>query len=220
MYRPFAPDTQYPVLNSISPYELVNCDTCDDTRPILQLTTAYQAGPGDQQCDLGCEGGFLQVVYEYLRDEGATSLLASPTSCDPTIQNCPCRRKQDARVYRPSRVYSLVAPTESKEIRRRKIMEDVFQRGPVSIGYAVYESFYDFFSQHPNGVYSDLVRPANDRMMGGHAVDIVGWGTDEDTGIFYWLIRNSWGMAWGDGGYFKMQYDFEGILDNCVAGEV
>lgn len=37
-----------------------------------------------------------------------------------------------------------------------------------------------------------------------HVVLITGWGFDEDTGLPYWLIKNSWGEEWGENGYFRM----------------
>lgn len=36
-----------------------------------------------------------------------------------------------------------------------------------------------------------------------HAVAAVGYGTTDD-GIDYYLVRNSWGEAWGDAGYIKI----------------
>lgn len=38
--------------------------------------------------------------------------------------------------------------------------------------------------------------------MGGHAVKIVGWGTEN--GVDYWLVANSWSTKWGEDGYFKI----------------
>lgn len=37
-----------------------------------------------------------------------------------------------------------------------------------------------------------------------HAVVVAGYGTDSETGLDYWLVRNSWGTDWGDAGYAKI----------------
>jgi len=37
-----------------------------------------------------------------------------------------------------------------------------------------------------------------------HEVNIVGYGTDNSTNLDYWIVRNSWGTQWGEGGYFRI----------------
>jgi len=54
----------------------------------------------------------------------------------------------------------------------------------------------------------------DDEMSVNHAVTLVGYGVDKDSGLKYWLIKNSWGTEWGDAGYFKIERD----VNMCAIG--
>ena len=44
-----------------------------------------------------------------------------------------------------------------------------------------------------------------------HAINIVGWGTDFLSGIEFWIVANSWGPAWGEKGFFRLEIQETGF---------
>ena len=78
------------------------------------------------------------------------------------------------------------------------------------------EIFSDFYTFDPTKeIY---VKSANAQRVGGHAVVIDGWGTEN--GVKYWWARNSWGPEWGQGGYFRILRGVNhcGIEENTLVG--
>jgi len=67
--------------------------------------------------------------------------------------------------------------------------------GPLAVAFTVYADFPTYTS----GVYTHTEGSA----LGGHAVAMLGWGTEN--GKDYWLIKNSWSAKWGDAGFFKIK---------------
>lgn len=71
---------------------------------------------------------------------------------------------------------------------------------PVIVGFDVYSSFENPFVTR-TGVMS-YPNVATERLLGGHAVLLVGY----DKASNMYIARNSWGPNWGDKGYFYMPF--------------
>ncbi|UMM37944.1 hypothetical protein L5515_009549 [Caenorhabditis briggsae] len=90
------------------------------------------------------------------------------------------------------------------------IQTEIYNNGPVEVSYQVYDDFYHYKS----GVYyTDF----GDKPS-GHAVKIIGWGTEKK--VDYWLVANSWSTTFGENGFFKIRRGTNecGIEENVVAG--
>jgi hypothetical protein len=84
-------------------------------------------------------------------------------------------------------------------------IEAFLQNGPVVTAFTVYE---DFFS-YSGGIY----RHTWGDVAGGHCVAIVGYDNTER----YWIVKNSWGPGWGEGGWFRIGFGECGIEDAVAA---
>jgi len=93
-----------------------------------------------------------------------------------------------------------------------QIQTDLMKKGPLYVAFTVYGDFQTYKS----GVYKHTTGES----LGGHAVELIGWGTE--AGTDYWLIKNSWNEQWGDGGTFKIVRGTDecGIEDDVNGGTV
>lgn len=86
-------------------------------------------------------------------------------------------------------------------------------------GFIVYTNFINDIDRgmfkSTKGIYINSVNysqtPDYNTIKGGHAISIVGWGSEKNVYIEgntypkvdFWICRNSWSENWGYGGYFK-----------------
>jgi hypothetical protein len=76
------------------------------------------------------------------------------------------------------------------------IREAVVTGGPLSIAI---EADSRVFQLYTGGVINS---PTCGTQL-DHGVLLVGYGEEED-GLLYWRIKNSWGVEWGERGYFRL----------------
>ena len=79
------------------------------------------------------------------------------------------------------------------------IMKHLAKVGPLSI--TVSATGFQFYK---SGVYNGC--NYTDQVVLNHGVQLVGYGTDPDHKLGdYWLVRNSWGEHFGEGGYIRIK---------------
>jgi C1A family cysteine protease len=109
-------------------------------------------------------------------------------------------RKPAAKCYSEALNHQVLS--YQRVVRNLNSMKGCLAEGyPFVFGFTVYDSFESEIVAKTG----KLDMPAKtESVVGGHAVVAVGY--DDSTNRF--IVRNSWGMAWGMNGYFTMPYEY------------
>lgn len=86
------------------------------------------------------------------------------------------------------------------------MMREIYARGPIACSAATDDLFVYNYSTNA-GILAENVYVTDVSYTIAqidHVMEVAGWGTTQ-SGLKYWVVRNSWGTYWGDMGWVKIR---------------
>jgi len=149
--------------------------------------------------NFGCNGGYMDRAYTFLKTNGTTSeecFKYAQLTTSKEVRCRPCTKPQFVKIVGWAPVERTVAALKSS-----------ISLHPTSVTFNVY---YDFYS-YTSGVYERV----STKKVGGHAVLAIGWDDNAGNGKGAFICKNSWGTGWGENssggtigerGFFRIAY--------------
>lgn len=136
--------------------------------------------------DQGCNGGLMENTFTWLKQYGMMSDKDYPyRGYEGT-----CKQDESKFILKIGG-YNLLETKDEDHIR-----DFLYMNGPLAI--AMNANMLQF--------YTGGVLEGDDYLCDpdsiNHAITLVGWGVEGNTP--YWICKNSWGVNWGEEGYFRI----------------
>ena len=142
--------------------------------------------------DLGCNGGLMDNVFDWAHENGGlckdsdySYVSGHSHISEACLLNCSVVDNS-----RPSHIIDIEHDEEA-------LKTALVNLGPLSVAI---EADQDTFRFYKSGVISG---PCGAHL--NHGVLLVGYGHDNETGLDYWLLKNSWSSDWGENGYARIE---------------
>ena len=153
---------------------------------LLDLSEQQMVDCSWLQGNQGCNGGWMNNAFKYIQKAGGQQINADYPY---TAVDGFCKFKS-AKAIAKITTYNDIAKNDCDTLLQYT------SQGPVSVAIAVTDSVMHYKS----GVYDDVSCGTGLN----HAVNLIGYGTDSTTFQKFYLVRNSWGVDWGEAGYIRM----------------
>lgn len=140
-----------------------------------------------------CSGWGLTSGLEFAQSTGVTDEACMPYQA----RNLDCGSSRCSDWQKRLLKISSHTPHSTMEARKSAIATN----GPVLAGMAVYNDFYAY----RGGVY---VKTAGATYEGLHCICVVGYDDAQQC----WIVKNSWGTNWGEGGFIRIKYQQSDLL--------
>jgi cathepsin L len=168
----------------------------------------------------GCTGSTVEIAFDFVSQHGMVDEWSfGYQSGHGAKVNCTIMDEQDQSNIKDKNkntppsgtkikgaVASIVGFASLPSNSYRNLLQAVATMGPVAVSVAA-----SSWGLYKGGVFDDSKDEHRDI---NHAVVLEGYGTDESTGEDFWLIRNSWGPSWGEGGRIRLKRVDPSTLDD------
>lgn len=93
----------------------------------------------------------------------------------------------------------------------KAMQKEIHANGPISCGIDALPLL-----NYTGGIVTDAGESID------HVISVVGWGSDNENGKQYWIVRNSWGEFWGNMGYVYVELGNNALMmeEQCAWGTV
>ena len=157
------------------------------TGELISLSEQQLVDCSKKYGNMACKGGLMDSAFEYAIDTGMCADEAYPYTSGVTKEASSCHSCSSVATF---------SSCADVPANNQVDLKAAVAFGPVSIAI---EADTSVFQSYSSGVITSSKCGTNL----DHGVLIVGYG--EESGIKYWLVKNSWGTSWGDQGYVKIE---------------
>jgi cathepsin L len=164
----------------------------------------------------GCQGSTVELAMEWVMERGLATTIETPYLAEDGV----CKKDQtDSKnlvsstghnddlfkqriavgfhaAHHAARRLGLKGWERLPENQHHPLLEALALRGPVAVSIAA-----SGMNSYSSGIYDACVKDA----VVDHAAVLIGYAKDRDTGDTpYWLLKNSWGLDWGEKGNIRI----------------
>jgi len=160
----------------------------------------------------GCNGGSPTLIHNFMHknklpDETCMPYAGVNMGCDAgnMCRNCISTPDGGYNCWKVPNYIGYGVSSYGTVKGEDAMMKEIYARGPIVCSFATDGPFMYNFSQtaiQNEGVYRTT--EIKNASQIDHNMEVAGWGVTE-SGVKYWVIRNSWGTYWGEAGWLKLE---------------